>query len=1636
MSRQDSNPGVNSNVNNNVIEKSLKPNVPSKPHHLQPGTKASLSKDNITPKGWSRQTNFTFDAKNVETADKSITQPESMFSPKWRPVPRVSKKQNKREDIKTKDYNANQELSSPTTGHKSLSRPHSKSPLLEEEQQPGFGSLKRMWSQKTKDGDKLPGLSSPPTLRTQAKEREHSPLSKNNSVDKSTSSDKTDSPQSLSRSESSSSNGSVRTASFKDRAHGSWHCVISHSPTNTGSGFLSEAFPSQIPPNEPAVTESSRNKKFDHSILMPRPFRTSAIDEESTFTSVRAVKSQSSNHHTPSKQISPITERKEVRRPSSSLSDDSNTSPAEELDSDEREMRQARKLGTRVTRFDGDGNMYSVDPRTGKVEYVDKNITNERIPEAIYSDSPFVDSSKTNILHRGKITLENAGKRNGSDRNSHRSLHSNQRSHESSSDEAPPPLLPRERGSRHARSRAPLVSSLSGGRQSSLTSYSMYPPKNRGSRYATSTRTDYGGISPDSAVPPPIMPRGEQMPAISQDYTPMSASGSDNPFPGLRTRTSTSSLNSFLDQAGPAYEPMDASGSYEPMEPKDEDEMFCYSAAVDPAKPRLSLREYHEIDPDPDVPVGQLTTTVVYDPGLVPPPPDCDPPTLPEGVTRTHSRSKSHPNPPGSPPPLPPLNPNTGAQKKLNYIEVEIGTAMSSRDVEAKRKSQKTNYTEVIIGGGPVVSGKDDGDGKKGKSVKGKLMSMFSSKHHDGYLSEGDVISHKNTDDERMTDFTKERNKLKRLSGRLLRKNKSKHKSRDYSHQSSVEQESSYSSHHAINNNKELENVAVAVYGSATNLSTTSSESTRSLSHLASSNSGSSGDGQARFHHSQGTSGSIHPNADRRQSHEPHRALPPKLDKKSRSEVQLNVEMNLPKTNNSKQQNNESHAYSKSVDNTQSNDYQAARSGQGYGGSPKISAPRVQSHLHQQRGTRTKVLPTSPRPVSEPPLGPENSGSNPNLSRPLSTPYDTESLRRSPRPDMVKILPLPIITDNSSTDQEQLSPNFPLVSPPSPPPLDSLPPCPVPDASGDMPPAPMRDLKPDRFKKQQRVSRDLSSSDTDYTAAQDIPTVGIDAGNSNDPIYDDVEFDDNLGIHSKTPLSASSKSKLLESEPLYQVYRSRTLTHASVRNRHNATAQRRRFKTATTAPTERRSDDVWQSDLMTDDAGSTTLWKEVKEVVESGIGINLTNDEMKLQQAQFEVVTSQASYMRSLNILIDHFSRDSSMENSDILPKKQRKELFSNIIAVQEVERRFLQDIEQHFWAKLYLTDIAKLTAQYATSEFEVYVRYVQNQVYQDRVLTDLQRSNEKFAEELARLESSPFCNKLPLLSFLLLPMQRVTRLPLLISAIVNQADSAGDKIAYAAAKQALAVVNKLVKKCNEGARKMQQTEQLAETARELCFAPKVKTYALVSQSRSVVKKGEMTVTMAQENKKSKVMKLWLFLFSDVLLLARKKNFLEAGTNIKYEVIDWAKRAMLYANERAVSDNEIFLVLLENCVGKRVELTLTPTSQNELSRWTDALNPQRIDESEDSIYESWDCPQYTCIVPYAAQQPDEISLDVGDVMRVLKKTGDGWLEGERLRDNEQGWFPAENCEEIEDEHVRARNLRNLYRIIPAGGSQE
>lgn len=72
-----------------------------------------------------------------------------------------------------------------------------------------------------------------------------------------------------------------------------------------------------------------------------------------------------------------------------------------------------------------------------------------------------------------------------------------------------------------------------------------------------------------------------------------------------------------------------------------------------------------------------------------------------------------------------------------------------------------------------------------------------------------------------------------------------------------------------------------------------------------------------------------------------------------------------------------------------------------------------------------------------------------------------------------------------------------------------------------------------------------------------------------------------------------------------------------------------------------------------------TLWCEIPEVISSSVLSTLNAHQMKLQEAKFEMITSEASYLNSLNVLVDHFI--ASIENSEQLNQEEREVLFGKI---------------------------------------------------------------------------------------------------------------------------------------------------------------------------------------------------------------------------------------------------------------------------------------------------------------------------------------------------------------------------------------
>ncbi|XP_037765107.1 rho guanine nucleotide exchange factor 26 isoform X2 [Chelonia mydas] len=450
-----------------------------------------------------------------------------------------------------------------------------------------------------------------------------------------------------------------------------------------------------------------------------------------------------------------------------------------------------------------------------------------------------------------------------------------------------------------------------------------------------------------------------------------------------------------------------------------------------------------------------------------------------------------------------------------------------------------------------------------------------------------------------------------------------------------------------------------------------------------------------------------------------------------------------------------------------------------------------------------------------------------------------------------------------------------------------------------------------------------------------------------------------------------------------------------------------------------------------------STWSQLSVVKKNGLSQTISQEERKRQEAIFEVISSEHSYLLSLEILIRMFKN--SKDLSLTMTKTEKHHLFSNIADVCEASKKFFKELEARHQNNIFIEDISDIVEKHTASTFDPYVKYCTNEVYQQRTLQKLLATNPAFKEMLSRIESHEDCRNLPMISFLILPMQRVTRLPLLMDTICQKTPKDSPK--YEICKRALKEVSKLVRLCNEGARKMERTEMMYTINNQLEF--RIKPFPLVSSSRWLVKRGELTAYVEDTglfSKRTCKQQVYFFLFNDVLIITKKKS------EESYNVTDYSLRDQLLVEQcdseelnsspvknsstmlysRQSSTSHLFrLTVLSNHAGEKVEMLLGTETQSERARWITALGQNSDRQNADRTT----LTQVEIVRTYTAKQSDELSLQVADVVLVYQKVNDGWHEGERLRDGERGWFPMECAKEITCQATIDKNMERMGRLL-------
>ncbi|KAF7666838.1 hypothetical protein LDENG_00089170 [Lucifuga dentata] len=429
---------------------------------------------------------------------------------------------------------------------------------------------------------------------------------------------------------------------------------------------------------------------------------------------------------------------------------------------------------------------------------------------------------------------------------------------------------------------------------------------------------------------------------------------------------------------------------------------------------------------------------------------------------------------------------------------------------------------------------------------------------------------------------------------------------------------------------------------------------------------------------------------------------------------------------------------------------------------------------------------------------------------------------------------------------------------------------------------------------------------------------------------------------------------------------------------------------------------------------SATLWRDLPTVRNSIELEQLSEDQRHLQEVRFEVVTSEASYCRSLDIVVEHFVK--SKQLGALLTAQEKSWLFSRLADVCAISHSFLSKLEERLDSDVIHFTVCDIIARQCQQFRLVYVPYLTNQSYQDKTYQRLMNKNPGFKQVVEKLERNPICQRLPLRSFLVLPFQRITRIKLLVQNIVKRT-TPGTPEAMQAIK-ALKLLEKLIQESNGSISQMKNIESLVSLSAKVDF--ECRTLPLISQSRRLVREGLVTELMDFSLKDTE-RNVYLHLFNDYLLLSLQK---EGG---RFTVIDHAPVSDLRAENCRVKLHSLQKNLFRLHLTNKSLLLRTETLSDKL-RWISALSRPH---PEIDFSAAQDFTQMQCIRAFIAQQPDELSLEKADIILVHQQSTDGWVEGTRLSDRQRGWIPVSHFETITNSSVQQRNLSDALKLTTA-----
>uniref|UniRef100_A0A2R9BH54 Pleckstrin homology and RhoGEF domain containing G5 n=1 Tax=Pan paniscus TaxID=9597 RepID=A0A2R9BH54_PANPA len=264
--------------------------------------------------------------------------------------------------------------------------------------------------------------------------------------------------------------------------------------------------------------------------------------------------------------------------------------------------------------------------------------------------------------------------------------------------------------------------------------------------------------------------------------------------------------------------------------------------------------------------------------------------------------------------------------------------------------------------------------------------------------------------------------------------------------------------------------------------------------------------------------------------------------------------------------------------------------------------------------------------------------------------------------------------------------------------------------------------------------------------------------------------------------------------------------------------------------------DSWEEEYDEDEAEDNAClrledsWRELIDGHEK-----LTRRQCHQQEAVWELLHTEASYIRKLRVIINLFLCCLlNLQESGLLCEVEAERLFSNIPEIAQLHRRLWASVMAPVLEKARRTrallqpgDFLKGFKMFG-SLFKPYIRYCMEEEGCMEYMRGLLRDNDLFRAYITWAEKHPQCQRLKLSDMLAKPHQRLTKYPLLLKSVLRKTEEPRAKEAVVAM---IGSVERFIHHVNACMRQRQERQRLA------AVVSRIDAYEVVESSSDEVDK-------------------------------------------------------------------------------------------------------------------------------------------------------------------------------------------------------